>query len=72
MPDHRIQSNKPGLDPNARSILGRQLHSYYESMRHAPVSESLARLLRQFEIGASLDGEHPTGPPTDATAPSDS
>jgi hypothetical protein len=66
MPDDQIAPNKPGLDPAARLILGRQLRNYYDSMRQSTVSESLAQLLRQFENSASQDNEQISGEPAAA------
>jgi hypothetical protein len=69
MHDDQLTPNKPGLDPAARLILGRQLRNYYESMRQSTVSESLARLLRQFESNSAQDSQQTAGEPADATPP---
>lgn len=59
--------SKPGLDPNVRIILGRQLRNYYDRMRETNVSESLAQLLRQFEANTGED--HPVEPQNGVTPP---
>ncbi|MGH6671503.1 MAG: hypothetical protein ACRECV_05940 [Xanthobacteraceae bacterium] len=61
-PSKPIPPNKPGLDPNVRVILGRQLRNYYDRMSETSASESLAQLLRQFEANTDEDSEHPAGP----------
>jgi hypothetical protein len=52
MSDNPVLSHKPGLDANARALLGRQLRGYYDRLRQTTVSDSLAELLHQFETGA--------------------
>lgn len=60
MSEQELKTRKPALDPNARILLGRQLRDYYERMRQTTVSESLAELLRQFEISSA--GDERSGP----------
>jgi hypothetical protein len=57
-------SDKPVLDANARAVLGRQLRSYYDRLRQTTVSDSLARLLHQFETGAIEDEDTRAQSPT--------
>jgi len=59
MPEDEAKLKKPGLDPDARVVLGRQLRDYYERMRQIPVSDSLARLLTQFEKASAAGSEQP-------------
>jgi hypothetical protein len=65
MSDNPVLTHKPGLDANARTLLGRQLRSYYDRLRQTTVSDSLAELLHQFETGAIENGDKhiPGAPP---------
>lgn len=67
MPDG-LKQNKPALDLDARVILGRQLRNYYDRMRHVTVSDSLAQLLREFEIGTAQESEGSNSPQVDAAS----
>lgn len=71
MPEDELKLKKPSLDPNARALLGRQLRDYYDRMRQMAVSESLATLLHQFEMGSMQDNERST-PPQSNPAPQSS
>lgn len=57
MSEDELKLKKPALDPNARALLGRQLRDYYDRMRQMAVSDSLAQLLHQFEVGSMQDNE---------------
>ena len=64
MSDNPVLTHKPGLDSNARALLGRQLRSYYDRLRQTTISDSLAELLHQFETGAiENDDKHAPGAP---------
>lgn len=68
-PEDPTPHSKPGLDPNVRVILGRQLRNYYDRMRETSVSESLAQLLKQFEANTAEGSENPAEPQAGSTTP---
>jgi hypothetical protein len=68
MPDDELKPKKVGLDPGTRALLGRQLRDYYDRMRQTTVSDSLAQLLQQVEIGTAQGGERPSASQADAAS----
>ena len=52
------------LNPEVRALLGQRLRAYYDHVRHIPVSDTLADLLKQVEVQLDSESENGSSTPT--------